>query len=169
MNQDFKRQIEAYPLTEVPGHLIRRCQQRAVDLFLAEVGESGPTPRQFSVLLNIFQNPGMSQTALVQASGIDRSTLTEILRRLIERGLISRTRLKEDQRANALTVTDEGEATIAASFDAARRAQERILDPIPPTLRAQAIEILVLLAGYGHADDEIGKTARSRNKSDAPA
>lgn len=157
MNEDLKKRIDSYRLGDAPGHLIRRCQQRAIDLFLEEVGENGPTPRQFAVLLNVYQNPGMSQTALVRASGIDRSTLTEILRRMIERGLVSRTRLKKDQRANALAVTAEGEALLAAAFDAANRAQRRILDPLPANRRDEAIAILAALAGYG--DDEAAGTA----------
>ncbi|MGZ0247435.1 MAG: MarR family transcriptional regulator, partial [Alphaproteobacteria bacterium] len=71
------------------GHLLRLCHQRAVDLFVEEVGVNGPNPRQFSVLINVFQNPGMSQTTLVKASGIDRSTLTEVLKRMIDRRMIA--------------------------------------------------------------------------------
>jgi DNA-binding MarR family transcriptional regulator len=166
MDEKLRERVAAYAIDAVAGHLIRRCQQRALDVFVAEVGEDGPTPTQFAVLLNVFQNPGMSQTALVQASGIDRSTLTEILRRMIGRGLISRTRLKEDQRANALTLTRAGEDMLAAAFEGADRTQDRILEPVPAELRATAIEILFLLAGY-----ETGAPARdeTRIKTDAPA
>jgi DNA-binding MarR family transcriptional regulator len=166
MDEKLRERIATYAIDTVAGHLIRRCQQRALDVFVAEVGENGPTPTQFAVLLNVFQNPGMSQTALVQASGIDRSTLTEILRRMIDRGLVSRTRVKEDQRANALTLTQAGEEMLAAAFDGADRTQDRILEPVPPELRATAIEILFLLAGY-----ETGASVReeTRIKTDAPA
>lgn len=156
------KRVRAYTLRDAPGHLIRRCQQLAVDYFVEEVGEDGPTPRQFAVLLIVFRNPGMSQTALVQETDIDRSTLTEILRRMIERGLISRTRLAEDKRANALTVTSEGEAMLAASFAAAQRSQERILEPVPAARREDAMEILAMLAGYAESDDP-----EHRNKPDA--
>lgn len=142
----------------VPGHLLRRAQQRAVEFYFQEVGENGPTPQQYSVLLNVFQNPGMTQTALVQASAIDRSTLTEILRRMVARGLITRTRTKTDQRANALSLTPEGEAVLASSFAAAERAQQRILDPVPEEHREQAMEILGLLAGYADEQDSPDKS-----------
>lgn len=154
MNEQPKRLLDTYALNEAPGYLIRLAQQRAVDLFVEEVGEDGPTPRQFAVLLNVYQSPGMSQTALVRASGIDRSTLTEILRRMIDRGLISRTRLKQDRRANALTVTPTGEALLLGAFDATRRAQERIVAPLPPGQRAQAMSILAALAGCGNPEKD---------------
>lgn len=172
MNDDDEKRVHAYALRDAPGHLIRRCQQRAVDLFVEEVGENGPTPRQFAVLLYVHQNPGTSQTALVQATGIDRSTLTEILRRMIQRNLISRTRLKEDMRANALTVTAEGAKMLTDAFDAAMRSQDRILEPLPAAQRDLALELLARLAGYGA--NEIGASAapddtdeRSSIKTDA--
>ena len=149
MNTDLKRRIDRYALSTAPGHLIRRCQQRAVDLFVEEVGENGPTPRQFAVLLHVFQNPGLRQTELVEATGIDRSTLTEILRRLASRGQIVRSRRETDQRANALKITPQGEAVLLAAFEAAERAQKRILEPIDDSEKENAMALLAQLAGYG--------------------
>lgn len=146
--------MKTFSLDSVPGHLIRRCQQRAVDLFTDEVGEDGPNPRQFAVLISVFKNPGMSQTALVEASGIDRSTLTEVLRRMIERGMISKSRTALDQRANALYLTEDGSAMLEQAFEAAERAQARILEPIPETDRAAAINMLSAMAGYGIDPDD---------------
>lgn len=140
--------MQAFEQHRVVGYLIRLCQQRAVDLFVEEVGIDGPNPRQFSVLINVFQNPGMSQTALVEASGIDRSTLTEVLKRMIDRGMISKRRAVEDQRTNALFLTDEGLAALEGAFDNAERVQERILGPIPKADQAAALGVLTALSGY---------------------
>jgi DNA-binding MarR family transcriptional regulator len=156
MTDTLAQVMKDFTLDAVAGHLIRRCQQRAVDLFVDEIGEDGPNPRQFAVLISVFQNPGMSQTALVGASGIDRSTLTEVLRRMIERGMISRSRTPADLRANALYLTDEGQQALEGAFEAAERVQRRILAPIPETDRSTAINILTALAGYGiNSDDTI--------------
>ena len=150
MNEAFgnlRRRVASYPLGEAPGHLIRRCQQRAIDLFVEEVGDGGPTPRQFAVLLAVYQKPGMMQTELVRITGIDRSTLAEILRRLTDRGQIARARTAADQRANALELTPAGEAALLAAFEAAERAQRRILEPVAPDRRDEAMAMLALLAG----------------------
>ena len=144
---NLRRRVASYPLGEAPGHLIRRCQQRAIDLFVEEVGDGGPTPRQFAVLLTVYQNPGMMQAELVRITGIDRSTLAEILRRLTDRGQIARARTAADQRANALELTPAGEAALLAAFDAAERAQRRILEPVAPDRRGEAMAMLALLAG----------------------
>ena len=144
--------IEEFSLGGVPGHLLRRCQQRAVDLFVEEVGEGGPTPRQFAVMLGVHQNPGISQTDLVRHSGIDRSTLTEILRRLVDRGLIRRERTPSDKRANALYITGDGDHVLDRVLPAVARAQRRILEPIPAEHRAPLMHALALLAGLTDPD-----------------
>lgn len=144
----------AFEQKRVIGHLLRLCHQRAVDLFVEEVGVDGPNPRQFSVLINVFQNPGMSQTALVEASGIDRSTLTEVLKRMIDQGMIAKRRAAEDQRTNAIFLTDEGRATLDAAFEDAERVQDRILRPVAKAERNDALALLKALSGYEIAPDD---------------
>ncbi len=130
----------------VPGHLLRRCQQRAVDLFAATMGTDGPTPRQFALLLCLAQNAGISQSALVMRSGIDRSTLAEMLRRMIDRGLVERERAPADARSYRVSLTQAGRAMLERAIPRVADAQARILEPIPPDQRATMISLLRLIA-----------------------
>lgn len=145
---------DRFVLRDQPGHLLRLCQQRAVELFVAEVGEGGPTPRQFAVLVTVAEAPGLSQTELVRRTGIDRSTLAEMLRRMIARGWLARTRTAHDRRSNALALTETGAAVAQGVREAVLRAQARILAPVPPERRGELIALLRLLAdGEGSAAD----------------
>lgn len=153
MKQKLKLNLETFSLRDTPGHLIRLCQQRAIDLFAEEVGTNGPTPRQFAVLITVLQKPGLSQTELVEASGIDRSTLTEVLRRMINHGMISKSRTREDQRANAIYLTSKGEHIIENHYSAVTRAQERILAPVEDGSCKTPLQILRALAGYDSVHD----------------
>lgn len=128
--------VDDYDLTSAPGHLLRRWQQHALEMYQQEVGEDGPTPRQFAAMVAIHQNPGLSQVALVDRTGIDRSTIAEMIERLDRRGMVRRERCKEDHRTNALFLTDEGRACISLAAAGVDRAQERILAPIPTKDRA---------------------------------
>ena len=65
-------------LTRSPYHLLKRAAQYAAHIYMGEVGKSGLTQRQFTVLLAVDQNDGISQTALVKMTGIDRSTLADL-------------------------------------------------------------------------------------------
>jgi DNA-binding MarR family transcriptional regulator len=140
------RGIDRLDLRAAPGHLLRRAQQRAVDLFVQAVGENGLRPPQFAALLTIHQNPGLNQTQLVRRTGIDRSTVADMIDRLAARGLIERRRASADQRVNTLWITAAGTATLEACHEAVDAAQARILAPVPPEKRAAAIEVLTLLA-----------------------
>ena len=50
-----------------------------------------------------------SQTTLVERTGIDRSTMADIVRRLTARGLVQRRRTRRDARRYAVRLTDKGE------------------------------------------------------------
>jgi len=152
--------LEAARLQLYPGHLLRRCQQRAIELFVAEVGRRGPTPRQFALLLTVAQNPGMSQTELVGATGIDRSTIADMLDRLAKRGLVKRTRAAGDQRANILTITPAGLALTRHALGPALRAQARIMEPLPERLHGPFLEALALMAFAGVPEETPGSSAR---------
>lgn len=139
--------FERFRLREAPGHLIRRAQQRHQDIYAEEVGPNGPTSRQFAVMLTICQRPGLTQTELVGATGIDRSTIGDMLDRLAGKGLIERRRLSHDGRANALCATQSGRRVVAEALPGVMRAQARILERLPPGQHKEALEILRLLAG----------------------
>ena len=83
---------------QTPSHLMRRCQQYLGDIYARETGNKDLTRQQYLVLAALEQHDGVSQTALVDATGIDRSTLAEMVRRLLARGLLTRKRTDEDAR-----------------------------------------------------------------------
>lgn len=139
--------LAAADLLAMPGHLLRRCQQNAVELFVREVGEDGLTPRQFALLLTVHQRPGLMQTELVRLTGIDRSTLADVTRRLIAHGFLVRRRTSRDQRANELYVSDPGAAALGAALPGVLRAQERILSPLAGARRERFLDCLRALAG----------------------
>lgn len=131
-----------FSLQDAPGHLLRRCQQLAVDLYTLEVGANGLTPRQFALLLAIYQNSGISQVDLVRLTGIDRSTVAEMVARLIKRGLLVRERTEADRRTNALALTPAGEVQLREAMPGVVRAQDRIMEPIPVAKRAEFVGLL---------------------------
>jgi DNA-binding MarR family transcriptional regulator len=136
-----------FKLEQAPGHLLRRAQQRAVELFAAELGPGGPTPQQFALLLAIAQHPGISQIGLVREIGVDRSTLAEMVQRLARRGLVARRRTTSDGRENALTLSAAGTELLVRALPAVARAQARILAPVPAQQRKAAVQLLRRLAG----------------------
>ncbi len=137
---------KTFDLETSPGHLLRRAQQFANDLYTNEVESSGLTQRQFAVLFAVDQREGVSQTALVRATGIDRSTLADMIVRMQNKDLLARKRTDEDQRANSVRITSAGRRALRQAMPAVLRSEQRILDALPARMRADFIRALTLIA-----------------------
>lgn len=81
------------------------------------------TLRQLAVLRATREWDGVSQKALVEKTGIDRSTLADVLKRLKAKGLVSKHRNKHDARAYVVRCTTEG-ARIIIKYQPAAIAVE---------------------------------------------
>jgi DNA-binding MarR family transcriptional regulator len=135
-----------FELKTSPGHLLRRAQQFAADVYQSEVGADGLTPRQFAVLYTVEAREGLSQTDLVRETGIDRSTLADMIGRMLKKDLLARKRTEGDQRANAVKITAAGRKALKAALPAVARAEAKILDVIPASKRNELLKILTIIA-----------------------
>ena len=136
----------AQTLNQSITHLLHRASQKATERFAKELGDSDLTARQLVVLAAIGAEDGLSQTDIVNATGIDRSTLADIARRLKERGLISRRRTKEDERAYAVTLTAAGRKALDTGAPVLERIEADLLATLPVKRRAELIAALGALA-----------------------
>jgi DNA-binding MarR family transcriptional regulator len=126
-------------------HLLHRAGQCAADIFAAEARLSGLTPRQFAVLVAVAEEEGLTQTGLVERTGIDRSTLADIVARLLARGLIQRRRAKDDGRAYAIKLSAQGAKALREAQPGAAAADARLLANLPPAKRQDFLESLNLI------------------------
>lgn len=114
-------------LEQSPSHLLHRALQRALDIYVEEFGETGITQRQFAVLAAADEREGATQADLVRITGIDRSTLADMARRMIGKGLLERERSNLDARANAVRLTDGGREALADARPKMATADARLL------------------------------------------
>ncbi|MEJ8820597.1 MarR family transcriptional regulator [Variovorax humicola] len=141
-------------LETLPGHYIRRLQQIAVAVFLQETEAHGLTPVQYSALQGIENSPGVDQRTLARTIGFDTSTTASVIDRLEARGLVQRNASPTDKRVRLLTLTDEGRTLLADVVPSMRRAQERMLDPLSSTDRAEFMRMLRTLV---QANNELSR------------
>ncbi|MEQ1696169.1 MAG: MarR family transcriptional regulator [Hyphomicrobiaceae bacterium] len=127
-------------------HLLHRAAQSANDLFAKEQSEGGLTSRQLVVLAAIAENEGLSQTGIVSRTGVDRSTLADVVRRLLKKGLVVRRRTKDDARAYAVKLTTEGQNLLADAGATAMRTEEKLLSGLSASNRRDLIRLLRTLA-----------------------
>jgi DNA-binding MarR family transcriptional regulator len=113
----------------MPGHLARRFQQIAVAVFLAEVEAAGHdlTPVQYAALAAIGTNHGVDQVTLAGLIAYDRTTITGVVDRLVQKGLVARRESSRDRRARELKITDAGRRTLRSITPAVEAAQRIML------------------------------------------
>jgi DNA-binding MarR family transcriptional regulator len=123
-------------------HLLHRAGQCADELFASNMGQSDLTPRQYAVLEAVAKSTDASQTALVDQTGIDRSTLADIVRRLMRKGLLQRRRTSHDARMYAVRLTPAGTELLRRAEPAVRHTEERLLSALPSGQRTAIVDAL---------------------------
>ncbi|MFT4954171.1 MAG: DNA-binding MarR family transcriptional regulator [Brevundimonas sp.] len=152
------------PLDTSPSHLMHRALQLALDIYAEEVGPDGPTQRQFAVLEIASRNEGLTQTDLVRATGIDRSTLADLVARMTAKGLLNRERSVLDGRAKAVSLSDEGRALLESTRARVEAADRRILALMPKARRDSFMKLLADLAAVADAGPDEAKAAKRAEK-----
>ena len=132
-------------LDQSPSHLLHRALQRALDIYAEAFGEAGITQRQYALLAAAEEREGATQADLVRITGIDRSTLADIVRRMQRKGLLQRRRTKEDARAYAVKLTDEGRRVLRTAEPLSKRVDDRILEALPTKQREQFVDDLLAI------------------------
>jgi DNA-binding MarR family transcriptional regulator len=70
----------------------------------------GLHPGQELLLMRLFDRDGQTQSELLDAVGLDHSTVSKSLRRMQEAGLLTREPAEHDRRVQLVRLTDQGRA-----------------------------------------------------------
>ena len=100
------------------------------EIYQSEMSEYDLTARQYAVLVALARSEGLSQSKLVDATGIDRSTMADIVRRMLKKGIIQRKRDKDDARAYEVTITSEGTRLYNDVQPIVRRIEDKLLSAL---------------------------------------
>ena len=126
-------------------HLLHRAAQRADAVFASHVGVA-LTPRQYTILQAVAEADGLSQTDIMAATGIDRSSIAELTKRLVAHGWVRRRRTRKDARAYAVRLTPEGRRMLEVGAPAARAVEEALLASLSKAQRQVLLSALAALA-----------------------
>ena len=120
------------PLLTMPGHLIRRLQQKSTAIFQARMNTLGNdfTSVQFAAMHTLAAHPGIEQAQLAELIAYDRATIGGVLDRLERKAYINRTVSKLDRRAREVRLTTLG---------------TQVLDELSPHIESLQQEILAEL------------------------
>ncbi len=133
-------------LEQSPLHLLHRARQCAQDLFQVHMADIDITPRQYAVLLAASLREGACQRELIEITGIDRSTLSQIMLQLLKKDFLARCRVKADARTYAVTLTNKGRDVLAMSQPIMARIDKDLLAVLPPGRGQRFLESLAVVA-----------------------
>ena len=108
------------------GYQLRRAQMLAYSDFIAELSALDLSPGQFGVLTVIDSNPGLRQSEVCAALGIQKTNFVAVLNEFERRGLAER-RAAGDRRSYALFITAAGKALLRRARAAQARHEARIV------------------------------------------
>lgn len=136
------------PVLDDPVLLIHRVSQLAAARLEAafDAADIQVTPRQYVVMSVLESAAGVSQTRLASITGIDRSTLSEIMRRLVRKRLAERRRSGSDKRAYSTRLTGDGKALCVLARPIVDRENVELVALIPEASRSCFIATLKHLA-----------------------
>ncbi len=103
-------------LDNLLGYRLRRAQLSVFQDFLIAMKDFDLRPAQFSVLAIIDANPGLKQSRVSEALGINRANFVALLDELEQRKLARRAPAPGDRRSNALFLTPKGEAFLKDAY-----------------------------------------------------
>jgi DNA-binding MarR family transcriptional regulator len=129
-------------LETLVGYHLRRAQIAVFLDFAQAMGALRLTPGQFGVLALVHANPGMSQSALGLAMGVDRSTVVTAIDRLEGRGLVRRDPSAVDGRRYALRLSPLGQRRFAEALKRVWRHERRVARRLNAQERRALMDLL---------------------------
>jgi DNA-binding MarR family transcriptional regulator len=136
------RQVSFGPLTDYVGYALRRAQMSSVTGFLDVMKEVDLRPTPFAVLTLINENPGVRQTEVCAALGLQKANFVPLLNELQRRGLTLRKEGVPDRRSSALHLTARGEALLKRARELHAKWEGQIAARLGTSGREQLLELL---------------------------
>lgn len=156
-----------FTLATSTTHMLHRAQQVAVNLSAAALATTGLTIRQFAVLAALNDEDGQSQSSLVDITGIDRSTLADMVARMEKGGMVQRIKSSHDARAKAVSLTDAGRIAFEQAAPVVQAADAELVAELRKSRRASLLESLITIGDGTDAEDEKqGKKDKKSDKAD---
>lgn len=124
------------------GYRLRRAQLAVFEDIIHLFAQVGLRPGSFSVLLVIGRNPGLKQSEVSAALGIQRTNFVGLIDSLERRGLAVRKPSENDRRSYALHLTAAGRELVARAAELQRRHEATLAKRLGPNGREVLLGLL---------------------------
>ncbi|HEX3787708.1 MAG TPA: MarR family transcriptional regulator [Pseudonocardiaceae bacterium] len=137
------------PVSDV-NWLLHRAAQRFGEAMEQAATRHGGSMRGYLVLSVLVKDPGRSQLAICSALALDKTTLTSVLDRLEQHGMVIRRPDPTDRRVRIPEITDAGRELQQRIGAAVRTVENELLGTLAEGDQEQLRAILLRLIGGEH-------------------
>jgi len=145
--------IDYGPLDRRLGYVLRRAQMAVFRDFFSAFEAFDIRPAQYSILTVIECNPGLKQSEVSEALGIQRTNFVAMVDELQRRGLVRRDPAPNDRRSYALVLTEAGRRLMGELHEVAERHEQRIADAIGAETHRRMFATLWKIARIGEGGE----------------
>jgi DNA-binding MarR family transcriptional regulator len=128
------------------GFLLRLLEAKYKGLYQGMTRQTDITPRQFGVLMALFQLGPLTPSVLAERISCDQNTLSEMLKRMTTRRLVTKKVNPEDRRSIQVQITTYGEEALLAVVPIAAELQNLMLAPLRKEDRAHFLKCMLAIA-----------------------
>ena len=145
MKYDYR---EAMKLSNQLCFPLYAASRNVIGLYTPHLKELGLTYTQYIVLLVLWEQDGITVGEICERLMLDIGTVSPLLKKMEQSGLITRKRSPEDDRVVVITLTDDGRAM----QEKAKHIPEKIACcvDLPPEKTKQLYELLYELLDSSH-------------------
>lgn len=129
---------------------LRRAARLVTALYSKEMG-STTEPAQYALLSALERKPGLSQTQLGRALGLDKTTLSRNFKVLQKNGWIELAP-SQDKRERGVRLTSAGADVLAAARPGWERAQTKLREALPPGQWENLFTVLAAVTAVADQD-----------------
>lgn len=144
--ETFDSELDFGPLTRRLGYVVRRAQIAIFQSFFQTMSAAQISPAQYSALVIIARNPGLSQTRVAQALAIKKANFVALARELEQRGFVERRSIPGDKRSLALHLTSAGTLAYAELDRLSEEHETKLREAIGPDAYEALFAPLIRLA-----------------------
>jgi len=119
MRNDF---LPAARLDEQLCFALYSASSRLTSIYRPLLAPLGLTYPQFIVLMALWEEDAISISQLADRAGLSKATMTPLLKRLEQKGLIQRQLLADNERQKSVVLTEAGRTLSLQSTDITERA-----------------------------------------------
>jgi DNA-binding MarR family transcriptional regulator len=134
--------VRTAPFKELIGYALRRAQGAVYADLNDGLASLELRPLQYTLMLIVSENPGVSQTVVCDALGMQKANCVPAMNELERRGFVIRRKSATDARSYELHLSAKGRRILQRAGEVQSRHERRLVERIGVEGREQLLSLL---------------------------